>query len=389
MVLGAPGPGAGQPPCTGILRAGAVGGQGGAPRGRTQAQQSARGELMWSSENRAHRGLPIPPDPGWTRAGLPAPLGHACGAAPGPQEGRAQRSLGRVQCQPPFSGLRQPWARPPLALQDPGRPLSPWSGKPRGLGEGQACSVSSEPRGLGQRSRGGHQAQGSRSWLVPGRPGVHTPPTPRGCCAASDPRPHLSHGGRGADSMGLATGGGGRGLTVTLTECRRLIFHGDGAQGFLWPACQTGGRPHPGVAAHVSGGKELEGRPVPRVPRCWPRLHVGPPGPAGRAAVPSPFSPQSRRPTVPTGQVQLPPVASGRLRGWLAGPVGRLHAEGVQPRRLPLGAHHGPGLGPAEGQGRVGLRREGAGRLEPGGAAGTAGQWAGPWVHPSCSAPAV
>ena len=100
-----------------------------------------------------------------------APSHHTCGAAPGPQEGR-------VQWQPPLSGLRPPRARPLLALQDPGWPLSPWSGKPCGRGEGRACSVSYEPRGLGQWSRGGHQAQGSRFWLVPGRPGVHTPPQP-------------------------------------------------------------------------------------------------------------------------------------------------------------------------------------------------------------------
>ena len=137
--------------------------------------------------------------------------------------------------------------------------------------------------------------------LVGARPawGPHAPPSPRGCCAASDPRPHLSHGGRGADSVGLAARGGG--LAVTLTECRRLIFHRDGARGFLWPACQTGGRPRPGVAVHVSGGKEPEGWPVPRIPWRWPRLHVGPraqrggppsPAPSPRGAD-APLSPQA------------------------------------------------------------------------------------------------
>ena len=126
--------------------------------------------LLGSSDSQAHRSShPSRPRVGPCGAPRPllflAPSGHACGAAPGPQEGYVQRGPGCIQHLPPSSGLQQPRARPPPALRGPGRPLSPWSGKSRSPAEGRAFSVTSETRELGQQSRGSHQAQGSCSQL--------------------------------------------------------------------------------------------------------------------------------------------------------------------------------------------------------------------------------
>lgn len=190
---GHPGPGAGRPSVQGERAGGGGGVPGQSPRGADPGPAiltaaSSDFPPVSSGCSCGHRktrctGPSVPPDPGWACAGLPTPFGPwhphlACGAALGPREGRLQHGPGCIQRQPPSLGLRQPRARPPLAFQGPGQPLSPWSGKSRSPAEGRAFSVTAETRELGQRSRGSHQAPGTHSRLVPGWPGVHTPPPP-------------------------------------------------------------------------------------------------------------------------------------------------------------------------------------------------------------------
>ena len=143
---------------------------------------------------------------------------------------------------------------------------------------------------------------------------------------------------------------GGGGLAATLTKCRRFIFHGDGARGFLWLACQTGGRPRPGVAAHVSSGKEPEGRRGPCPPvlvqtACQAR---GSSGVAGPSPAPSPLALTRcfpRRPSPAPARCSWPVTKTAR---WPCGTSPRGRCAAVSPAtRSPSWpwpwTHGGPG----------------------------------------------
>ena len=82
--LGRPSPGAGQPPVQGVCRGGGSGGPGRSPQGVDPGPAVFTAASLdfppvspgcsWGHQTARHTGPPIPPDPGWAHAGLPAPF---------------------------------------------------------------------------------------------------------------------------------------------------------------------------------------------------------------------------------------------------------------------------------------------------------------------------